>query len=86
MRIWDSVSGQPMKTIERAHGGMAVSSVRVMGNERYVLSAGLDSIMRMWEVSSGKMVMEYKGHHQQRSEMLQVNKRDTMCTQVARLY
>lgn len=43
-----------------------------MQSERYVLSAGLDSTMRLWDVSSGKVVMEYRGH-EQRAQMLQVS-------------
>lgn len=71
LRIWDGVSSQCVRAIEGAHGGAIVSSVRVTKNEKYILSAGADSTLKMWEIASGKMVMEYKGH-QQRHLLLQV--------------
>ncbi|CAO3599577.1 unnamed protein product [Absidia cylindrospora] len=71
VKIWDGISSQCIKTLERVHGGgMAISSIRLTRNEKYVLTAGMDSCLRLWDISSGKPVMEYKGH-EQRSQMLQ---------------
>ncbi|KAI8099577.1 WD40-repeat-containing domain protein [Halteromyces radiatus] len=70
VKIWDGVSGQCIKSLEKVHGGLAVSSVRITKNEKYILTAGMDSSLRLWDISSGKLMMEYKGH-EQRSQMLQ---------------
>ncbi|KAG1087635.1 hypothetical protein G6F42_020537 [Rhizopus arrhizus] len=47
-----------------------VSSVRITNNEQYLMTSGLDSTIRLWDISSGKVLMEYKGH-EQRAQMLQ---------------
>ncbi|KAG1468540.1 hypothetical protein G6F56_003777 [Rhizopus delemar] len=70
VRVWDSVSSQCIKVLDRAHGGAAVSSVRISKNEKYVLTAGLDSSMKLWDISTGGVIMEYKGH-ENRSTVLQ---------------
>lgn len=71
LRIWDGINSQCVRAIEGAHGGAMASSVRITKNEKYLLSAGADATLKMWEIASGKMVMEYKGH-QQRNLLLQV--------------
>ncbi|KAI9308203.1 WD40-repeat-containing domain protein [Cunninghamella echinulata] len=70
VKIWDCVSSQCIKVLDKVHGGMAVSSVRLTRNEKYILTAGLDSHLRLWDITSGKLLMEYSGH-EQRTQMLQ---------------
>ncbi|KAF7727069.1 cleavage stimulation factor, 3' pre-RNA, subunit 1 [Apophysomyces ossiformis] len=70
VRIWDSVSSRCVKLLEKVHSGAAVSSVRMTRDEKYILTSGLDSVVRLWDISSGKQVMEYVGH-EQRTQLLQ---------------
>ncbi|KAG9289853.1 hypothetical protein G9A89_015433 [Geosiphon pyriformis] len=61
IKIWDTVSGKCIKTIENAHDGALVSSVQFSKNGKYLLSGGKDSICRLWEVASGRCIIKYEG-------------------------
>jgi F-box and WD-40 domain protein 1/11 len=40
----------------------AVNSIQIHGN--YLVSASNDTLIKLWEISSGKMIREFVGHHQ----------------------
>ena len=50
-----------MKTFEEAHSGAEVTSVQFSRNGKYVLSSGKDSVVKLWEVTSGNILNEYVG-------------------------
>ncbi|KAI8919932.1 WD40-repeat-containing domain protein [Powellomyces hirtus] len=64
IKIWDTVSGQSTRTIERAHSGRPVTSVKFSKSGRYVLSCGLDSVGRLWDLQNGSVVQEFMGASQ----------------------
>jgi cleavage stimulation factor subunit 1 len=55
IKIWDGVSGDCIRTFENAHKGAAVVSCEITNNNKYILTSGLDSIVRLWDISSGKL-------------------------------
>lgn len=61
IKIYDGVSGKCVNTIEQAHGGASVSSVKFSRNSKYLLSNGKDSIGRLWDMSSGQVIQKYEG-------------------------
>ena len=63
IKIFDIISGKLIKCISHAHGGASVSSAEFSKNGRYILSAGQDSLPRLWDVSNWKVVRTYKGTH-----------------------
>ena len=44
-----------------AHGGGAVDSLVFTQNEKYMISSGSDGIGRLWDITSGNSILEYKG-------------------------
>jgi len=61
IKFYNGVTGQCINTIEQAHGGTSVSSVKFSRNSKYLLSNGKDSIGRLWDLASGKVVQKYEG-------------------------
>lgn len=60
IKVWDGVSNRCVNTFRRAHDG-AVSSVKVSRNGKYILSAGKDSLVKLWEMSMCSCLMVYEG-------------------------
>ncbi|KAI8926797.1 WD40-repeat-containing domain protein [Entophlyctis helioformis] len=56
IKLYDTVSGRCINTIAKAHGGMPSS--------RFLLSTGMDSIGRLWDLNSGKVIITYEGAKQ----------------------
>eukprot|EP00249_Psilotum_nudum_P017210 c26212_g1_i1 orf=245-1558(+) len=66
VRIWDGVTAQCVRAIDKAHGSTEATSAIFTKDQRYVLSCGKDSTVRLWEVGSGRQVKQYVGaQHQQ---------------------
>lgn len=74
MRLFDSETGQCLKTLtyNSSSQGTAtastndvvnfpVSHVHVTPNGRYILSSGLDGMIRLWDYMNNKVVKTYKG-------------------------
>ena len=55
VKIWDGVNFRCTRTIEAAHGGTEVYSAKISRNGKYLLTAGRDSIPRLWDLSSGRL-------------------------------
>lgn len=60
IKIWDGISNRCVNTFRRAHEG-AVSSVKVSRNGKYILSAGKDTQVKLWEMSMCSCLMVYDG-------------------------
>ena len=61
IKIWDGVSSQCVATFPAAHDGAPVSSVAFTRNGKYVLSAGKDSLVKLWELSTTRCLIAYTG-------------------------
>ena len=61
IKLWDGVSNRCVKTFDDAHNGAEVTSVQFSRNGKYVLSSGKDSVVKLWEVTSGNILNEYVG-------------------------
>lgn len=61
IKIYDGITSSCISTIPQAHGGHAVTSVEFSKDGRSILSTGLDSIGRIWDLSSTKCLTEFKG-------------------------
>ncbi|TPX64720.1 hypothetical protein SpCBS45565_g05679 [Spizellomyces sp. 'palustris'] len=61
IKIWDTISGECVKTMTTAHSGKPVTSVRFSKSGRYILSCGLDSVGRLWDMHTGNVVQEFAG-------------------------
>jgi len=64
-RVWDTANGTCLKTLVD-DDNPAVSSARFSPNGRYLLSASLDSTIRLWNFEQSKCVGIYKGHLNER--------------------
>uniref|UniRef100_A0A7S0JAY0 Cleavage stimulation factor 50 kDa subunit n=1 Tax=Calcidiscus leptoporus TaxID=127549 RepID=A0A7S0JAY0_9EUKA len=64
IKIWDGLSSQCARTISTAHRGAAVNAICFGGGSKYLLSCGGDSTVRLWDVGSGRQVMQYDGARQ----------------------
>jgi len=60
IKVWDGISNRCVNTFRRAHDG-AVSSVKVSRSGKYILSAGKDSLVKLWEMSMCSCLMLYEG-------------------------
>ncbi|KAJ3606589.1 hypothetical protein NHX12_026110 [Muraenolepis orangiensis] len=47
----------------RFHQGSAITSVRLLQDENYLLAADMLGQIKLWDVRVSKWVQEYKGHH-----------------------
>ncbi len=59
--MWDGVSSQCVTTFPNAHDGAHVDSVQFTRNGKYVLSAGRDSLVKLWELSTTRCLIAYTG-------------------------
>ena len=64
IKLFDTVSSRCVNTISKAHGGFPVTSVVFSKSSKYLLSTGLDSIGKLWDMSTGKVLVSYKGASQ----------------------
>ena len=62
IKVWDGANATVVNTIAGGHSGAPVTSVQLSSNGRYLLSSGLDSTVRLWEVSTAKSVQVYNQH------------------------
>jgi cleavage stimulation factor subunit 1 len=61
IRLFDGVSAKCVRSIGNAHGKSEVTSAVFTKDQRFVLSSGKDSTVKLWEIGSGRMVKEYLG-------------------------
>ncbi|KAI3504707.1 hypothetical protein L1887_26380 [Cichorium endivia] len=61
IRIWDGVSSNVVRSILTAHGSAEATSANFTKDQRYVLSCGKDSSVKLWEVGTGRLVKHYHG-------------------------
>ena len=54
------MSNRCINTFKSAHGGEPVGSVRLSKNSKFVLTSGVDGHARLWELSSGNCLNNYK--------------------------
>ncbi|XP_067051915.1 cleavage stimulation factor subunit 1-like isoform X3 [Acropora muricata] len=59
--IWDGVSNKCIQTFPQAHNGAEVYSICFSQNSKYVVSSGNDSLVFLWELSTGKALNMYTG-------------------------
>lgn len=62
IRIWDTMTGQCLKTLVADEDRRPVASVRWTANGRYVLAWTLDGCVRLWDYREGRCVKTYQGH------------------------
>lgn len=60
-RIWDTASGQCLRTLVH-EDNVPVVAVRFVKNGRYVLAWTLDSCVRLWDYVAGRPMKTYQGH------------------------
>ena len=48
-------------TLERAHDGYEVCSVQFTKNGKFLLTSGKDSICRLWEISTSRVIHQFTG-------------------------
>jgi len=60
LKLWDVVTGKPMRTFE-GHSG-PVSSVAFSPTGRTALSGSQDRTLKLWDVGTGKLVRTFEGH------------------------
>lgn len=61
IKIYDTVNGKCVNTIQKAHGGASVIGIEYSKSSNYLLSTGLDSKAYLWDLSSGKVLVTYSG-------------------------
>eukprot|EP00908_Phaeocystis_cordata_P026005 Transcript_8483.p1 GENE.Transcript_8483~~Transcript_8483.p1 ORF type:complete len:342 (-),score=59.31 Transcript_8483:444-1469(-) len=65
IKLWDATSCRCAHTIAQPHGKGVVSSLCLSRSGRYLLSSGVDSKVRLWDVGSAQAVCTYEGVKQQ---------------------
>merc|ERR1719319_1552156 len=60
IKVWDGTSMRCVNTIRNAHGGLGLVNVEFTANTKYLLSTGMDGKIAMWDMSTGREVMQYK--------------------------
>lgn len=62
IKIWDGVSSRTVFSWQDAHSGAPVSSATFSRNGMYLLTAGLDSVVRLWDLrAGGRVLCKYEG-------------------------
>ncbi|KAJ3083644.1 hypothetical protein HDU99_007657, partial [Rhizoclosmatium hyalinum] len=64
IRIYDGIAGKLINTIQQAHGGACVNSIQFSKNGKWLLSCGLDSLPRIWDMGSGRVLQTFEGSTQ----------------------
>lgn len=61
IKLWDGVSNRCVTTFDKAHDGAEVCSAIFSKNAKYILSSGKDSVVKLWEISTGRTLVKYTG-------------------------
>ncbi|KAI8814369.1 WD40-repeat-containing domain protein [Cladochytrium replicatum] len=61
IKVYDGVSGRCVQMFAKAHSGQPVSSIRFSKNGKYLLSNGLDSLGRLWDLGAQKQLHTFEG-------------------------
>lgn len=61
VRVWDTATGHPRRTIAAAHAGGA-TSVAVAPDGKHVASGGKDKTVKLWSVATGQLAQTLSGH------------------------
>ncbi|CAH1775244.1 unnamed protein product [Owenia fusiformis] len=61
IKVWDGVSNKCTNTFTSAHDGAEVCSVQLSRNNKYILSSGMDSLVKLWELSTARCLIAYTG-------------------------
>ncbi|KAJ2701477.1 hypothetical protein FB645_004623 [Coemansia sp. IMI 203386] len=61
VKLWDGRSGTCVRTLDRAHGGAPTTAALFSRCSRYLLTTGLDSTVRLWDVAAARVVNSYEG-------------------------
>jgi len=61
IKVWDGVSGKCVNTCASAHDGNEIGSVMFTRNNKYILSSGKDSMVKLWELSTNRSLIAYTG-------------------------
>lgn len=61
IKLFDTVTSKCINTITKAHDGASVIGITFSKSCAYLLSTGLDSKGKLWDMSSGKVICEYIG-------------------------
>lgn len=61
IKLWDGVSNRCVTTFDKAHDGAEVCSAIFSKNSKYILSSGKDSVVKLWEISTGRTLVKYTG-------------------------
>jgi len=64
IKLWDGVSNRCVTTFDKAHDGAEVCSAVYSKNSKYILSSGKDSVVKLWEISTGRTLVKYTGKEQ----------------------
>eukprot|EP00842_Homolaphlyctis_polyrhiza_P004842 jgi/Hompol1/5359/HPOL_000404-RA len=61
IKFYDTITSRCVNTIPDAHGKKPVISIAFSKNSRYLLSMGMDSVGRLWDMLSGNVLVTYTG-------------------------
>ncbi|KAJ3304046.1 cleavage stimulation factor, 3' pre-RNA, subunit 1 [Kappamyces sp. JEL0829] len=61
IKIYDTVTSKCINTIAKAHDGASVVGITFSKSCAYLLSTGLDSKGKLWDMGSGKVLCTYEG-------------------------
>jgi cleavage stimulation factor subunit 1 len=61
IKIYDGVNSNCINSFVKAHGGFAVTCIEFSKCGKYLLSSGLDSVGRLWDLGSSSVLVEFKG-------------------------
>ena len=77
MRLWETASGQCLRTFEGYSLGRSagLSSVCLSADGRWAISGSGNQIMRLWETASGRCLRAFQGHPSTRSVCLSADGR-----------
>lgn len=76
IKLWDGVSNRCVTTFDKAHDGAEVCSAIFSKNSKYILSSGKDSVVKLWEISTGRTLVKYTGECLFPSEISHTNLAD----------
>ena len=73
IRLYDGRSMEIVNRMNKMHNGLCITSLRLSSNDKYLLSAGYDDIIRLSDLRVGKQCMEYKGCKNNKPHNIQCN-------------